>query len=333
MTFSIHSNAEGWLYQERCLIERGEWIAPAQRKTERQAMVTLGKFAATWLSQRPLKHTTQVHYRRLVAHFPPLDDLPLESLTPQRVREWYATTLVTRPTLRSHVYGLLHALLATAVSDGLLTANPCQIERAMQVTRKRQPVILSIGELGHVADAIEPRYRALVLIGAWCGLRWGELIELRRRDIGAGAVLLTVERGATHNGGCRIGTPKSGKGRTVVVPPHIRRDILEHLELFVGEDKESLLFPPSRGGCHLRDTSFRPHFDKALQKIGRQGVRVHDLRHFAGTATARVGTLRETMSRLGHSTVGASLLYQGLVSGRDVEVAEALSALAENDEK
>ena len=60
-------------------------------------------------------------------------------------------------------------------------------------------------------------------------------------------------------------------------------------------------------------------------------MRVHDLRHFAGTQTARVGTLRETMDRLGHSTVAASLVYQGLVSGRDVEVAEALSKLVEAD--
>jgi len=53
------------------------------------------------------------------------------------------------------------------------------------------------------------------------------------------------------------------------------------------------------------------------------------LRHFAGTQTARVANLVETMGRLGHSTVAASLLYQQRVSGRDVEIAEALSRLAE----
>jgi hypothetical protein len=44
--------------------------------------------------------------------------------------------------------------------------------------------------------------------------------------------------------------------------------------------------------------------------------------------TARVGNLAESMQRLGHSTVRASLLYQQVVSGRDAEVAAALSALA-----
>lgn len=93
-------------------------------------------------------------------------------------------------------------------------------------------------------------------------------------------------------------------------------------------DPEALLFPPRQGGCHLPPNSFRPHFDHALAEIGRQGVRVHDLRHFAGTQVARVGTLRESMTRLGHSTVSASLMYQGMVNGRDVEIAEALSRLA-----
>ena len=57
-------------------------------------------------------------------------------------------------------------------------------------------------------------------------------------------------------------------------------------------------------------TVFREYFVAACNEIGREGMRVHDLRHFAGTQTARVGNLVETMGRLGHSTASASLLYQ-----------------------
>lgn len=68
-----------------------------------------------------------------------------------------------------------------------------------------------------------------------------------------------------------------------------------------------------------------------MRATGREGVRIHDLRHFAGTQNARVGKLVENMQRLGHSTVQASLIYQQVVSGRDAAVAEALSRLAEAD--
>ena len=57
-------------------------------------------------------------------------------------------------------------------------------------------------------------------------------------------------------------------------------------------------------------------------------IRIHDLRHFSGTQVARVGNLVETMNHLGHSTITASLRYQHVVSGRDVEIANQLSALA-----
>src|SRR6185295_4081558 len=121
---------------------------------------------------------------------------------------------------------------------------------------------------------------------------------------------------------------KSGRGRTVVVPPHIRTDIKRHLTEYVGPQQDALLFAPPQGGCHLKDRTFRHRFIPALRRIGREGVRIHDLRHFAGTQTARVANLKETMDRLGHSTVKASLGYQAVVSGRDAEVAEALSKLA-----
>jgi hypothetical protein len=67
---------------------------------------------------------------------------------------------------------------------------------------------------------------------------------------------------------------------------------------------------------------FRP----ALKAIGREGVRIHDLRHFAGTQTARVGNLVETTQRLGHTTAKVSLLYQQQLDGWDAVIADAVQA-------
>lgn len=202
----------------------------------------------------------------------------------------------------------------------------------MHTERKRVPVVLSVPELAKLAasDKLPERYRALVLLAAWCGLRWGEVTELRRRDISDDCEVITVARAVTHHSGCSIDTPKSGKVRTVVVPPHIRGDLKHHLDTHVGEGDDALLFAPVRGGCHLNDKVFASHFRPALTDISREGVRVHDLRHFAGTMTARVGgTVAESMRRLGHSTVTASMAYQAAIDERDYEIADRLSKLAE----
>lgn len=226
-------------------------------------------------------------------------------------------------------------MLATAVADELLSSNPAHITRAMAAPTKRQPVILDATEVAALADTIRAELRALILVAAWCGPRWGELTELRRRDVGKDCATITIARGATHRQGeCRIDVPKSGRGRAVVVPPHVRPALAAHLKRYVDKAPDAQLFPAARGGCHLNDRVFREAYNAALDGIGRDGKKqprptIHDLRHFAGTAAARVSSLRETMDRLGHSTVKASLRYQGIVSGRDAEVAKALSKLAE----
>jgi integrase len=167
-------------------------------------------------------------------------------VTPDAVRSWYAGLGTEHTRRNSHAYGLLHAILATAVTDGLLQSNPCQIKRAMNPPRKREPVILTVPELAELADTVPERYKALVLVSAWCGLRWGEVIELRRNDIDVDAEVLFVGRGVTHQGGCSIDTPKSGKPRAVVIPPHIRTDLKHHLDVFVAKEPEALVFPAQR---------------------------------------------------------------------------------------
>lgn len=366
-TFEAKMDAEHWLANERRDIEsaqaavrsaqarggntviRLDWASPAQRKTAISEAfgteLTLSEYGKQWINQRDLKPRTKTHYASILqTHIgPKLGSASVSTLRPAAVRAWYASTLKDKPTMRSHAYQLLHAICKTAVADELLDRNPCQIEGATVVKRSRQAVVPDITELGQIADTIEAKWSAFILISAWCGLRYGEVSELRRKDISDGAEIITVARGATHRTAkqvdearktdpkaqrCTIDTPKSGKGRTVVVPPHIREAITKHLSSFVGSDGESLLFAPVRGGCHVSDKVVRDALTAPLAAVNRTGMRLHDLRHFAGHQTARVANLPETMARLGHSTSTASLRYQGQVSGRAVEVAEALSALA-----
>ena len=333
-TFTARMDAEHWLAEEHRLIERDRWISPKTLAAQRNAQgTTLAEYAGKWIEQRTLTPGTAIEYRRIKARLidPTIGKLPLRRVTADAVRGWHTGLGTDTPRRNSHAYGLLHAVLKTAVTDELIPSNPCQIARAMNVPTKRQAVIPTVPELAAVADAIRPeQLRALVLVSAWCGLRWGEVIELRRKDIDDICEVITVSRAVTHRGrGCNVSTPKSGKGRTCVVPPHIRADLKHHLELYVGKDPDALVFPALRDGCHMNDSVFAKHFASALNTVGREGVRIHDLRHFAGTQAARCGNLVETMQRLGHSTAKASMIYQQVASGRDRELAAALSVLAE----
>src|SRR3546814_12073902 len=79
-------------------------------------------------------------------------------------------------------YRLLRAILNTAVDDGLLASNPCTIRGAgaENTTERKLP---TLGQVFELADAVKPRYRALVLAAAFSGLRRGELFGLRREHV------------------------------------------------------------------------------------------------------------------------------------------------------
>ena len=342
VTFSSKMNAESWLAKEKDLIEKATysedyvWQPPETRKLEKKAQaLSLEQYANTWIEQRKLKPRTRIGYQASLKNHisPKLGKIAIRDLNPPLIRSWFSGLGTANPTRNGHAYGLLHAICATAVKDGLLQANPCHIERAMNPPTKRKAIIPTIGELEALADKLgsDPktaRFRVLVLLSAWCGLRWGEVSELRRKDFDADCTVVSIARAVTHRGACRVDTPKDNKPARVVIPPFMRADIKSHLAHHVSKEPDALLFTPARNGCHVNDQVFaKDVFKPACKTVGLEHMRVHDLRHFAGTMTARVGNLPETMARLRHSTVKASIGYQSQVSGRDIAVADALSAL------
>ena len=328
-TFTAKMDAEAWLAKERRELEVGTWEPPSKPVPT----LDLEKYSDRWVTERKLRPRTATGYRALLRlHINPvLGSKPVATVTPEMVRRWYLGLGTDHPTRNSHAYQLLHAIMATAVTDDLIAANPVHIRGAMHTERKRQPVILSPAEVARLADAMTPELAVSVLLAAWCGLRWGETSELRRKDVDIENKILTVARGVTYRDRkFRVQGTKSGVVRRVVMPPHIVKRVSDHLSNHVADDPEALLFPAPGTNAHLVDIVYRKSFTKAAKAIGSADLHVHDLRHFAGTQAARVGgTTAEVMSRLGHSTVGAAMRYQAAGLDRDREIAAALSELAE----
>lgn len=328
-TYAIREDAEGWLAAERRKIDLGTWGA-----VERSDGVTLRAYAEQWLEQRPLRPRTRQHYESMLKRLilPELGDMKMVTLTPAKVRQWHSALGNEHPTRNAHCYALLHAICTTAVQDEVLDANPCRIRAAMQTKRRREVDILTPAEVDRLADAMPPELRASVLLAAWCGLRWGETSELRRKDVPADCSLLRIRRAVTYRSGkFYVGEPKTAAGiRDVAVPPHIRPMLKAHLKQHVGKAADALLFP-GEGGGHLRADLYRTHWEKARKAIGKPGLRVHDLRHVGAVLAAQSGaTTAELMHRLGHTTPQMALRYQHVAAGRDAEIAERLSKLAGN---
>jgi integrase len=233
-------------------------------------------------------------------------------------------------------YRLLKTILETAVSDGLIVRNPCTIKgAAVERAAERTPATLE--QVSALIDSVDPRYRGLVLMAAFTGLRWGELIALTRKRIDLSACTVrVVEQFVELADGTRVlGPPKTAAGvRTVAIPPHIVDELTRHIEKFSLPGPDGLLFP-SPDGDPLRRSNFqRRIFRPAVAAAGIPiGFTFHDLRHTGNTLAASTGaSTRELMSRLGHSSPRAALIYQHATVERDQTIASAISRLVAEDE-
>jgi integrase len=334
-TFDTRLDAEAWLLGERRIVASGNWIAPKQRRDAMEALLppTLADYSAGWLESRTLRPRTRHHYRQMLdRQLRDLLRLRLTMITPTTVRSWYTALGPGTPVLRAQAYALLRTILNSAVAEQLITSNPCVLRGAGSAKTSHKPRPATLTELATIAQHMPERLQVAVLISAWCGLRFGELAELRRSDIDLKARVIHVHRAVVRVPGrsTAVGQPKSDAGiRDVAIPPHLVPEIKRHLGEHVAFGRDALLFPGSGGG-HLAPSSLYRHFYPARNAAGRPDLRWHDLRHTGATLAAATGaSLAELMARLGHSTAGAAMRYQHAVRDRDQVIAEALSRMVE----
>lgn len=348
-TFDAKIDAEGWLASESRLIGSGEWTPPAAReRAKHDRGLTFTDVAEQYMAARDLKPRTATEYRRLLDQHilpaPALGPRPVREITEQSMATFYGKLPKDRPTQRARIYQLTRAILNHAVELKVIRAAPTPIKSAGRVKRAHKVEPATLAELGTITAAMPARYQLMVLLGAWCALRYGEIAELRRGDVvlqygtatGNGtpeaiAGKLRIRRGVTWPESATrpvVGPPKSEAGiRDVALPPHLLPVVTAHLAEHAQWGPEGLLFP-SRKGVQLHPTVTHKPFRRACTAAGRPDLHFHDLRHTGAVLAAQTGaTLAELMARLGHSTPAAAMRYQHAAADRDTALAAALSGL------
>jgi integrase len=333
-TFATKTAADHYLAGVETDMSRGTWFDP------RAGQQPLRRYAEGWLPARrvkgrPLAPSTQELYRwQLDRHIlPALGDVELRRLDAALVRTWFAR--LAGPdgpgaVTAAKCYRLLRAICNTAVADGELARNPCAIPGAGDESSSERPAV-SLPQVYALADEVGQRWRALILIAAFCGLRFGELAALTRErlDLLHGTVTVAVSASELPGGVRHVGPPKSEAGlRTVAIPEVILGDLQEHVARFSEPGRTGLVFVGPKGG-RMRNANFgRSVWRPAVRAVGLPGLHFHDLRGCAATLAAITGaTTAELMHRLGHATPDVALRYQRATADRDAAIARALSAL------
>jgi integrase len=336
-TFETERQAEKWLTIIEGEIIKGEWTAPEAGEVE------LGEYGQRWIAERKLAPRTRELYEDLFRLWirPHLGGLALDAIKPQTIRSWRKRLLDggTKEPQTVKAYCLLRAILNTAVKeDGIIRENPCRVKGYDRYHTPERPVA-TVEQVYRLADALAPRFRALILVAAFSGLRWGELAALRRADVDLveGVVRVPRKLVALRNR-MEFGPPKSEAGRrTVALPVAAVAALRPHMLEFVDADQEALVFTGHHGAV-LRTGNFRRSvkWTAAVKAAGiPAGFHFHDLRHTGNNLAAASGaSTRELMHRMGHSTMRAALIYQHATSERDREIAAGMDKrIAKNQGK
>jgi integrase len=323
-TFATKTDADVWLTMKEAEIRRGDWIDPDA------GAVLVADFGATWIEERPglRPKTVRLYGHLLRAHIAPhFEAVTIAGVTLARVRRWRKTLLDSgvSAVTTAKAYRLLRAILNTAVDDGLIRGNPCRVKGADKETSPERPV-LTVAQVFALADAIGPRYGALVLLATFASLRWAELAALGPEDIDVDACTVRVVRQIEYlpGGGHSFGPPKSRAGRRVVsFPDLIAPELRKHLG---GLDSSAAVVFTSPAGAPLRHSNFyRRAWMPALKAVGLSGVHLHDLRHTGNQFSANAGAnIRELMERMGHDSTRAALIYLHSSAERQRAIADQI---------
>lgn len=329
-TFATKAEAETAFARALTDQGKGAWVVPSKGRE------TLAEYAPAWLESRLTARgerlrpkTRELYDVFLRLHIlPTLGPAQLHQLSTSRVRAWHSDLLANgpgRPTA-AKCYRLLRTILSTAVEDGHLAANPCTIKGA-GVEPADERAIPTLDQVDALADHIQPKLRVLVLLAAFVGLRRGELLALTRRDVDLlhRTIDVRAQRQEAKGGGHLVSPPKTDAGRrTLVIPASLVPELEVHLDRWAAPGAGGVLFAGAHGGP-LRICVWQREWDRTRSSLGLETVRLHDLRHVAGTLAAPTGAgTKELMHRLGHTSPRAALRYQHATAARDAAIADAI---------
>jgi integrase len=307
--FKTKRAAELFLATTEVDISQGRYLDPSL------ARVTVADWMQTWLGARgDLRATTRSRVSHIIEKHivPELGRIAIGNLTRLRAQEW-ASTLPGSPATVRKIVNVLSSALRFAVEDGRLPSNPAQrlkLPKVVKTARRylsHEQVAALARAVGDISNGFEHGYHLVVLVLAYCGLRWGELSGLRVRDVDLGQRRLIVRQTVVADRGYqRIEAPKDYEQRSIPIPQFLCRMLAGQL---AGRQPDEPVFYGIRTKTWLRNHVFRVGwFDPAATGVGLKGLTPHELRHTAASLAVSAGANVKAVQRiLGHASAAVTL--------------------------
>jgi integrase len=297
--------AEAWL--RSVLEEARRGTLPGMVRTG----ATFADAAAEYLRyvehDRGRKPSTVAGYKSIVRFqlVPAFGELPIESITTAMIEQWTGGAGGSASSRRKSLV-LLHGIFRRAKKVWGLPSNPVAEVEKPPLARSGGIDVFSPEEVhALVRAAASEQDAAIYLTAAFTGLRRGELIALRWRDVDFNGSVIRVR--ASYAEG-HLTTPKSGKVRSVPMVDEVAQQLAGLSERGGGIADDDLVFAEEYGDW-LNDDRLRRRYGKALQRAGLRRLRFHDLRHVFGSLAITRADIVEVQAWMGHADIQTTMRY------------------------
>lgn len=309
--FATKAAAARWERDTATDLERGLWRDPLA------GQVTFEQWAAHWLATRGTLEQRSRDGEESVLRIhllPRFATVRLDQIGALAV-ETFISELVGRraPKTVRNVHGVLHSIMALAVRDGRIGANPCHGTRLPANERRKVMACLTEQQLAHLVGCFDPYWQPLVWTLAGTGLRWGEAAGLRVEHVDLMVPALSVAGTLNTRATAYKPRPKTSSGRRTIGLPGKVVDAL--LPLVAGKGGSEYVFthPDGRPVAHR---NFHTIFQAACREAKVRAT-VHDLRHTHAALLIADGVpLSAIKTRLGHKSVATTDAIYGYLLPR-----------------
>ena len=301
----------------------------------RSGTMTLAAFANDWLDHHNCAPSTKAKYRSLLDAqiIPALGALPLHDVTAYKVNVFLSGTGKAASTVRS-IAALLSSLSLAAVEDERIKKSFMPNRLTLPRAKADERIFLDAHQVDDLVDAAEDRDKALICTAAWTGLRWGELVGLKRECLDLDKATIEVREALVDvAGNLYLSPPKTPGSRRVVRLREQNVAMLKHHVATYPPGQDTLVFTTDLRRP-IRDDNWRKRVWKPLVEsvpTVPDNTRFHDLRHTHVALCIQAGmNLKSIQTRLGHSSIRvtgdryAHLLQ--VVEDRDMASLDALGS-------
>jgi integrase len=299
--FVLKKDARRWLDEQTAGMVTGQWADPRAGKE------TVRSYGERWLARQVISSGTVMAYRTVLNNhiYPALGATRLDAINradiQTLVKSWESTAA---PRTIEGRYSILAILMRAAVKDRVIPASPCVDIKLPKIEPRSALVPITTETVLALREAMPPRYRAFVTVGAGTGMRRGELLGLTLDRVSFDFATIRVDRQlarTSRSDAVSLGPPKTESStRTIPVAPVVLEAIRDHLAAF-GHHKSGLIFT-TESGSPLTTSTLHAAWQQAARQVGVSAT-PHSLRHYFASVQIRAGqSIKVLQALLGHKS-------------------------------